>query len=764
MSIHRSFVSFALAFAVLSWTALTLHPIRAQAEPVRVAVDDRSLLVNGQAAPFLYGAEVQYFRARGGPGRNVARVEVERLWDLLLDRVTEAHMNMVSFYVPWDFHEPVEGVFDFTGQLDRDGDGNADYPSRDLRSFLKKVEEHGIKYVMIRPGPYINAEWGPTGFGAIPLWFIENYPAALAQSRTPDKPKVASFAHPVFRDRVQHWFAALNEQVLHDVIDAGKVTVLLQLDNETNYFWDSVYERDLSPTGIARYQEFLNHTYGGDIGRLNEAYGSNFPRFATVTPPESQTDVRYGGFGWHYDWFNWHDDEIRDYYRFLRATWEGLGVREPNVLFTRCDSFNNPDHGLLPRLDYAQEGGLALSTLNIYPKTYGTQALSTLNMPMKAAHDATLLGAAHRQFYGNAGHWVMATETIGGWFPPTEVSLATRQHTYASLLGNGVKAMVIYYFHEGFNWNGLEQNDSELHFDAPLDRVLGERPAFGLLKDLGKTLASGLGDTLQRALPMTAPVLIAHDDWTQYQLPGREDAAQAASTDSGALFGLFRAAGALPELGFIDKMDATTLQRYQLVVWRHPGYIGQQSLGRLRAYVMGGGTLVVIGDGNGDVAITSSGTGQVIKLLDNLAAGWNGDDFPHLVRAGENLRQAKELLVRAGITPLLEVAAGGQEPFVHAWLQTAEGSQGSVEPHRPPGQGRTLLYVENFTRDTIRATVRVTESALPPEIGEIVRLVPRFSSGNGASVTVSKGMLTTLGVELPVTADGVDLWEIEPAE
>ena len=69
-----------------------------------------------------------------------------------------------------------------------------------------------------------------------------------------------------------------------------------------------------------------------------------------------------------------HDDEIRDYYRFLRKTWEDLGVREPDVLFTRCDSFNSLNHGLLPRLDYAQDGRLALSTVNVYPKTYGSQA------------------------------------------------------------------------------------------------------------------------------------------------------------------------------------------------------------------------------------------------------------------------------------------------------------------------------------------------------------------------------------------------------
>ena len=43
--------------------------------------------------------------------------------------------------------------------------------AEELETFLAKVHEHGIRYVSVRPGPYINAEWGPTGFGAIPRWF-----------------------------------------------------------------------------------------------------------------------------------------------------------------------------------------------------------------------------------------------------------------------------------------------------------------------------------------------------------------------------------------------------------------------------------------------------------------------------------------------------------------------------------------------------------------------------------------------------------------
>ena len=53
--------------------------------------------------------------------------------------------------------------------------------------------------------------------------------------------------------------------------------------------------------------------------------------------------------------------------------------------------------------------------------------------------------------------------------------------------------MMIYYFHEGWNWNGKEGTDSELKFDAPLDKDMNPRPAFGLLKQFGASLEAGLG-------------------------------------------------------------------------------------------------------------------------------------------------------------------------------------------------------------------------------------------------------------------------------
>ncbi len=700
-----------------------------------VALTQDKLFIDGKPAPYLFGAEVQYFRARAGAGRNVPVAQVEALWDKLIGRVLEAHMNTVTLYIPWDFHEPVEGTFDFDGTLDQDGDGNPDYPSRNLRGFLKRLEAKGIRHIMVRPGPYINAEWGPVGFGAIPRWFLEKYPDSLTGTLTPGKPKTASFGNPVYREKARLWIEALHRQVLKDFIGPGRAVQFLQIDNETNYFWDSVYERDYSPTGLVRYRAFLQKEYR-TVQALNTAYGAHFTDFSAVTPPTSPKDLSFGNTRWHYDWYHFHDVELRDYYRFIRHAWEKVGVREPNVLFTSCDSINAPDFGLLPRLDYRQKGKLSLTTMNIYPKTFGTQSESTLNTPMKAAHDAVLVGAAHGEFYGKAAQWVMSTETVGGWFAPTEVSLATRQHTYGALIGSGVKAMVIYYFHEGWNWDGLEKTDSPLFFDAPLDKDLNPRPAFTLLKSLGESLEKNLGAAALEVAPVASPVLLAHDSGAQYPVPGGPDAISIGSTDSAALFGLLREAGAWPQIGYLENMSLGDLKRFKLVVWNHPGYLRDGQQKKFQQYLDWGGAILWIGP-KPPADLGTHGAGKFWYEPINPASGWNDDRYLALASAPATIRRAQGWLDQSGAKRPVEVVAKDGIPFVHAW--TSQSKKGK----------RKLLFIENFWK-----TDRRLELALPVKKNATLTLVPLWGTREGtADMPAGRG---SVGVE----ADSVGIWEI----
>lgn len=82
------------------------------------------------------------------------RVPPEYWRDRLL-RLKALGCNTVETYVPWNFHEPEEGKFDFTG-------------ARDVEAFLRTARELGL-WAIVRPSPYICAEWE---FGGLPAWLL----------------------------------------------------------------------------------------------------------------------------------------------------------------------------------------------------------------------------------------------------------------------------------------------------------------------------------------------------------------------------------------------------------------------------------------------------------------------------------------------------------------------------------------------------------------------------------------------------------------
>ncbi|WP_295014076.1 beta-galactosidase [uncultured Microbacterium sp.] len=108
--------------------------------PAALTVEDGALLKRGRPFRMLSGA-VHYFRIHPD------------LWEDRLRRLAAMGANTVDTYVPWNFHERVEGVRDFTG-------------GRDVERFVRLAGEIGLD-VFLRPSPYICAEWSN---GGIPFW------------------------------------------------------------------------------------------------------------------------------------------------------------------------------------------------------------------------------------------------------------------------------------------------------------------------------------------------------------------------------------------------------------------------------------------------------------------------------------------------------------------------------------------------------------------------------------------------------------------
>ena len=117
-------------------------------------------------------------------------------------------LNAIATYVMWNFHQPSEDTFDFTS------------PSHDLGRFLQLAHEEGL-YVLLRPGPYVCAEWD---FGGLPYWFL-NYDDIKV--RTFDK-RYLSF--------VERYYRKLAEVVIPFQITNGGPIVMFQIENEYGYY------------------------------------------------------------------------------------------------------------------------------------------------------------------------------------------------------------------------------------------------------------------------------------------------------------------------------------------------------------------------------------------------------------------------------------------------------------------------------------------------------------------------------------------------
>lgn len=106
-------------------------------------------------------------------------------------------------YVAWNMHEPKEGEFCFEGDLD-------------LCRFLDIAQELGL-YVILRPSPYICAEWE---FGGLPAWLLTKQGIRL---RCYNK---------VYLDCVAHYYDKLLPMVTPYQITNGGPIIMMQIENE----------------------------------------------------------------------------------------------------------------------------------------------------------------------------------------------------------------------------------------------------------------------------------------------------------------------------------------------------------------------------------------------------------------------------------------------------------------------------------------------------------------------------------------------------
>ncbi|KAJ7174196.1 glycoside hydrolase superfamily [Mycena crocata] len=159
--------------------------------PADVRFDNYSLILKGQRV-FLHSGEFHTWR-----------LPVPSLWPDILEKTKAAGLNAISIYTHMGLLNPSRGVVDLDG-------------FRALKPLYEAAMAAGI-WVVVRPGPYINAE---TSAGGIAHWVTTE---VAGQLRTNDSDWSAAW-----QDYIQ---AIIKETVPYQINEGGPV-IAIQLDNE----------------------------------------------------------------------------------------------------------------------------------------------------------------------------------------------------------------------------------------------------------------------------------------------------------------------------------------------------------------------------------------------------------------------------------------------------------------------------------------------------------------------------------------------------
>jgi beta-galactosidase len=138
-------------------------------------------------------------------------------WRARLELAFAMGLDAISTYVFWNLHEPQPETYDFSG-------------ANDVAAFVREAASCGLG-VVLRPGPYVCAEWD---LGGLPSWLLAQPAIAL---RTTD---------PSYMVPVRRWLRRLGSELAPLQRANGGPIVAVQLENEYGAFGeDAAYLRSL---------------------------------------------------------------------------------------------------------------------------------------------------------------------------------------------------------------------------------------------------------------------------------------------------------------------------------------------------------------------------------------------------------------------------------------------------------------------------------------------------------------------------------------
>ncbi|MDD5067017.1 MAG: beta-galactosidase [bacterium] len=231
-----------------------------------VRFDGHTLIINNKPV-ILIGGEFHYFRTP------------HTLWEDRISKMQRSGCNLLSTYIPWNFHEEKEGILNWEGD-------------RDLPRFLELCRKYKM-YVIIKPGPYICAEWD---FGGFPHWLLEKD----VPLRVPDER---------YLNIVNTWFKEVARVIKPHLITNNGNIVLIQVENE--------YDHLIEESGIVDCKETAKK-YLLTLLRFAREQGIDIPAFTNegsciLGTEIINTHTYYPNIPWIWMWeFNDFDRKIEE--------------------------------------------------------------------------------------------------------------------------------------------------------------------------------------------------------------------------------------------------------------------------------------------------------------------------------------------------------------------------------------------------------------------------------------------------------------------
>ena len=134
---------------------------------------------------------------------------VPEYWRDRLEKLKNMGCNTVETYIPWNFHEEKKGSYNWEG-------------IHNVFKFIEIAQELGL-YIIIRPSPYICAEWE---WGGLPAWLLAEPGMKLRCSYEP------------YLKHVKDFYDVLIPKLVPYQIDNGGKIILMQIENEYGYYGD----------------------------------------------------------------------------------------------------------------------------------------------------------------------------------------------------------------------------------------------------------------------------------------------------------------------------------------------------------------------------------------------------------------------------------------------------------------------------------------------------------------------------------------------